>query len=88
LARGLLEEILRSNPSDAELHAQLANIFDGQGRLAEAVAEARHAVQLAPTAASYRLLLAKFLHRTGDPQARQLLAEAAAMLKHARPTIP
>jgi tetratricopeptide (TPR) repeat protein len=84
LAQGLLEAIIRSSPFDAELHARLADIFDGQGRLAEAVGEARLATQLAPAAASHRLLLAKLLYRAGDPQARELLAEAASMLKRAR----
>jgi tetratricopeptide (TPR) repeat protein len=88
LAQELLQAVMLSNPSDADLHAQLANIFDGQGRLAEAVAEARQAARLAPAVASHRLLLAKLLHRAGDPHARQLLAEAAAMLKQARPTTP
>lgn len=74
-AQQMLEDILRHQEGDAAAHALLALVLQQQGRWIEAVASARVAQNLAPTALPVQLTLALLTYEGGD------LASAEALLQ-------
>jgi serine/threonine-protein kinase len=66
-ARRATEEALRLDPGDAEVRSALADLHSGQGRLEEAIEEARRAAELEPDTDDYRRQLAYLLSDAGRP---------------------
>jgi tetratricopeptide (TPR) repeat protein len=82
-ARQAAEEALRLDPADAETHSALAEQHSGQGRLEEAIAEARRAVALAPETDDHQRQLAYLLSDAGRPEEALATARRAVELRPA-----
>lgn len=83
LALGLLEQLVSVSPNSAEAHQRLGKVLQSQGRLAEAEASFREALQLDPEYAAAQTGLGSIAARSARPEeALKQFDESIDLLPH------
>lgn len=79
-AKARVDRVLQALPNDVEALKLRAHVLLDMGRVREALADARHAVQLSPKDGEARLILCEAARRDGDTLLAKRALDAAATL--------